>query len=114
MQGVPFRVDGGGRVLISWMSRNKAYWSFSDRTTKRFAPRIAAPDGRKEDAAFPMAVANATGQVLLVWMHGLTVQWALYRQDGSFTGEQGRAGELRGGHKPTAFAAPDGHFYIVF
>jgi hypothetical protein len=114
MQGVPFRVDGGGRVLISWMSRNKAYWSRSDETANCFAPRIPTPDGGKEEAAFPMAVANAAGQVLLLWMHGSTLQWALYRQDGSFAGQQGRAGELPGGHKPTAFAGPDGHFYIVY
>src|SRR5262245_16414123 len=113
MQGVPFRVDGKGRVLVSWMSRQRAYWSISDEDGKRFAPRVATPDA-KANEAFPVAVANAQGEVLFAWKQGAQVRWALYQADGTFTGKQGTAGELAGKNKPTAFAGVDGHFYIVF
>jgi len=26
MNGIPFRVNGKGQMLVSWMSKNKAYW----------------------------------------------------------------------------------------
>jgi hypothetical protein len=114
MQGVPFRVDGKGRVLLAWMSRDRAYWSISDEAARRFAPRTPAPEGDKADQAFPVAVANPKGEVLLVWKQGKDVLWALYRPDGSFTGSQGKAGELPGRNKPTAFVGADGTFYVLF
>jgi hypothetical protein len=49
-----------------------------------------------------------------LWQRGRQVHWALYRQDGSFTGEQGQAGETPGGHLATAFTGPDDDFYLVF
>jgi hypothetical protein len=113
MQGVPFRVDGQGRVLISWMSRNQAYWSLSEAGAKRFRGRVPSPD-RKPDEAFPVAVANQQGEVLLVWKQGKAVHWALYHADGRFTGQRGKAGELPGTNKPTAVIGADNVFYVVF
>jgi hypothetical protein len=114
MSGIPFRVDGKGRVLVSWMSRNKAYWSISDAGATRFAPPVATPDRGKQEEAFPAALANGKGEVLLVWLKGRQVAWAIYLMDGTFTGRRGIAGEQAGDSKPTAFVGADDTFYIVF
>src|SRR5262245_53351265 len=114
MRGVPFRVDGKGRVLVSWMSRHKAYWALSDDGGKHFGPPVATPEGGKQKEAFPVAVANRKGQVLLVWKDGAQVSWALYTQEGKAAGVRGRAGSLPGPNKPTAFVGADDQFYVVF
>jgi hypothetical protein len=114
MMGIPFRVDGRGRILISWMSRHKAYWSISDEGGTHFAPRITTPDGGKQDAAYPLALANHRGEVLFLWLHEKRLHWARYTLDGKFTGEQGEAGTIPSGNKPTAFVGGDDHFYLVF
>lgn len=112
MQGVPFRVDGKGRVLVSWMSRDQAHWAVSDEGGKRFGPPTAAPAGDKQ--AFPVVLVNRKGEVLLVWKQGKEVHWARYTADGKYTGERGKAGELPGRNKPAAIVGADDHFYIVF
>jgi hypothetical protein len=112
MSGVPFRVDGSGRVLASWMSRNKVYWSLSEDGGRRFGPRAPAPEGG--DQGSPIALMNRKGEVLLVWKEGDLVNWAIYTQDGKLAGGKGNAGRLPGTNKPTAFVDPDGVFYIVF
>ncbi len=114
MSGVPFRVDGKGRVLISWMSRNKAYWSISNEGAARFAPRVGTPNEGNQNEAFPLALANNKGEVLLVWKESNQVHWARYDKVGRFTGDRGRASESPGHHKPTAFVGPDDNFYVVF
>jgi hypothetical protein len=114
MNGIPFRVNGKGQVLVSWMSRNKAYWSVSDEGATRFAPPVATPDGGKRREELSAAVANGKGEVLLVWLRGKEVAWAIYQMDGKFTGKQGVAGELPGDNKPTAFVGADDNFTIVF
>jgi hypothetical protein len=114
MNGIPFRVNGKGQVLVSWMSKNKAYWSLSDEGTARFAPRVATPDGGKEEEKFPLALSNSKGEVLLVWLKGKQVAWAIYRIDGKFTGKRGTAGEMTADSKPAAFIGTDDGFFIVF
>lgn len=114
MQGIPFRVDGRGRVLASWMSRDRAYWAASDEGASRFGPPVPTPDEGKQPESFPIALANRQGQVILVWKQGTQVQWALYTADGTYTGQRGLAGESPGRNKPTAFVGRDDHFYIVF
>src|SRR5262245_10573442 len=99
MSGVPFRVDGKGRVLVSWMSRDKVYWSLSDEGGKRFAGRVAAPAGG--DQGNSMALMNRKGQVLLLWKEDQQVYWAIYTQEGMLTSESGTAGRLSGKNKPT-------------
>ena len=114
MQGIPFRVDGKGRVLVSWMSRDKAYWSISDEHETTFRPPVATPDGGRQTESFPIVLANPKGEVLLVWKQGRRVVWALYTMDGKFTGEGGQGGELPWRNKPTAFVGWDEHFYVVY
>ena len=114
MMGIPFRVDGKGRVLVGWMCDDKAYWSISDEGAKTFGKRIAVPWESKRDQAFPMAVQNVQGEVLLTWKEGAQVLWATYAADGQPTGKHGTAGQLQGKLKHTAFVDADGHFCIVF
>src|SRR6516165_7175355 len=113
MMGIPFRVDGKGRVLISWMSRNKAYGSISNEGATRFAPRTPTPDGGKRDAAYPLALVNQKGDVLLVWLDDKKVNWAKYSPDGRFSGEQGQAGTIPSANKPSGFVGADDNYYIV-
>jgi hypothetical protein len=118
MQGMPFSVDAKGRVLFSWMSRDRAYWAMSDEGTKTFLPPIATPDKgaapAKVKQAFPVAVKNNKGEVLLLWTQSGDARWALYASDGSPTGQQGVAGSRIGQDRPTAIAGSDGHFYLVW
>ncbi len=112
MSGIPCQVDAKGRVLVSWMSRDRVYWSRSDDAVKRFGPRVAAPGSGKQAA--PIAVANGRGEVVLVWKEADEVRWALYGADGAFSGKQGKAGRHPGSNKPTAFVGTNDEFFIVF
>ena len=112
MSGVPFRVDGKGQVLVSWMSRNKVYWSLSEEGGRRFGPRVRAPEGGDQGSS--IALTNRKGELLLVWKEGEQVNRATYSQDGKLAGDRGNAGRLPGPNKPTAFVGPDGVFYILF
>jgi hypothetical protein len=113
MQGMPLRVDARGRVLFSWMSRDRAYWTISD-DNKKFRDPIPAPEPGKGAQAFPMAVQNAQGKVLLVWAQNGEVRWAVYAADGKLTAQRGTAGKQVEQNKPTAFVGGDGHFYVVW
>jgi hypothetical protein len=41
------------------------------------------------------------------------VKWALYKTDGTFTGQQGMVGKTAFGTKATAFVGSDDLFYII-
>ena len=112
MSGIPFRVDGKGRVLVSWMSRDKVYWSLSDEAGKRFAQRIAAPKGDEQGSS--IVLINRKGEVFLAWKEDQQVKWTIYTQEGKLTAAKGTAGRLPGANKPTAFVGPDDVFYLVF
>ena len=114
MNGIPFRVNGKGQVLVSWMSRDRAYWSISDEGGARFRPRVGTPDGGQQNESLPIALSNRKGEVLLVWLKGKQIAWAIYQVNGKFTSEQGIAGEQTKENKPTAFVGADDDFYIVF
>jgi hypothetical protein len=112
MSGAAFGVSRDGRVLISWMSQGKVYWSSSDKGATNFAPRAAVPAG--EGAAnFPIALADGGGGVLVVWKQGTQLNWARYRAGGEFTGERGTLGEAAGKDKFTAFVGAGGKIYVV-
>jgi hypothetical protein len=114
MQGIPFRVDGQGRVLISWMSRDKAYWAISAEKAGPFGSPVATPGAGTQAESFPMVLANRKGEVLLTWKAGKRIQWALYTMDGKYTGNLGQGGELPWRNKHTAFVGADDNFYVVF
>ena len=112
MSGIPFRVNDKGRVLVSWMSKEKVYWSLSDEAGKRFARRIAAPEGGEQGSS--IVLMNRKGEVFLAWKEDQQVKWAIYTQKGKLTGEKGTAGRLPGANKPTAFVGPDDAFYLRY
>jgi hypothetical protein len=112
MSGVPFRVDAKGRVLVSWMSKDRVYWSLSDEGGNRFAPRVAAPKGGEQGSS--LVLMNRKGEVLLVWKEGQQVSWAIYTAEGRLASQRGTAGTPPGNNKPTAFVGAGDVFYLVF
>jgi hypothetical protein len=117
MCGPELTLDPAGRMLCAFMSRHRIYWSALDEG--RFTLHVATP-APENDEIYPAAVGDGHGHVLLVWQVGpmavgrqATVKWALYGNDGTFSGKQGTIGVSTSGTKATAFAGTDGAFYIV-
>ena len=81
---------------------------------KSFRDPIPTPEEGKGKQSFPLAVANAKGEVLFVWAQDGEVRWAIYAADGMPTPQRGVAGRQAGENKPTAFVGADGHFYVVW
>ena len=84
-----------------------------------FKLHVATP-ANEEDEIYPSVVANRKGEVLFLWQVGpmsvtgrATVKWAIYRQDGTFIGQQGTVGVSTAGTKATAFVGTDDSFFIV-
>jgi hypothetical protein len=110
--GVPFTFDENGRVLASWMSRGRVYWSRSEPGGGRFGPRVGAPQPAGEEN-YSSVVTNPRGEVFLTWQEGRRVRWATYNQAGVFTGRQGIARNVSRLEKPLAFVGRDGEFHLV-
>ncbi len=117
MCGPELTVDPTGRMLCAFMSRHRIYWSALD--DGRFTLHVATP-ANENDEIYPAAVGDGKGHVLLVWQVGpmavgrqATVKWALYGNDGAFSGKQGTVGTSTSGTKATAFVGTDGAFYLV-
>lgn len=117
MCGPELTLDPAGRMLCAFMSRHRVYWSALEGG--RFMLHVATP-AHENDEIYPAAVGDGQGHVLLVWQVGpmavgrqATVKWALYGNDGVFSGKQGTIGVSTSGTKATAFAGTDGAFHIV-
>ncbi len=117
MCGPELTLDPAGRMLCAFMSRHHVYWSALDEG--RFTLHVATP-ANENDEIYPAAFGDGKGHVLMIWQVGpmavgrtATVKWALYSNDGAFTGKQGTIGVSTSGTKATAFAGTDGAFYIV-
>ena len=117
MCGPELTLDPAGRMLCAFMSRHRVYWSALD--DGRFTLHVATP-ANENDEIYPAAFGDGKGHVLFVWQVGpmavgrtATVKWALYKNDGTFTGKQGTLGVSTSGTKATAFLGTDGTFYIV-
>ncbi len=117
MCGPELTLDPAGRMLCAFMSRHRVYWSALDGG--RFTLHVATP-ANENDEIYPAAFGDGKGHVLFVWQVGpmavgqtAVVKWALYRNDGTFTGRQGTLGVSTSGTKATAFPGTDGAFYIV-
>ena len=77
-----------------------------------FGPRVAAPAGHEQSG--PLALTNSKGEVVLVYKDGQEVTWALYTAEGKLDGKAGKAGQLPGSNKVTAFVGADDNFYLVY
>jgi hypothetical protein len=109
MSGADFRVEKTGRVIVSWMSQGKIYWSKT--TPTGFAPRIEAPTS-EGTANHPLIVVNRQ-DVLLLWKQSGKLNWARFTMDGKFTGEQGVVTALPSKDKATVFVGADDKVYVV-
>jgi hypothetical protein len=119
MVGPALEIGNGGRQYCAFMSNNHVYWAVSDPGVTAFTRHVSTPLNETNEI-FPIAVANNSGQVLFVWQVGpmsvtdsATVKWALYNEDGTFTGQQATVGRMFSGTKATAFVGTDDAFYIV-
>jgi hypothetical protein len=117
MCGPELTLDPAGRMLCAFMSRHRVYWSALD--DGRFTLHVATP-ANENDEIYPAAFGDGKGHVLLIWQVGpmavgrtATVKWALYGNDGIFSGRQGTIGTSTSGTKATAFVGTDGAFHIV-
>ena len=109
MCGPELTLDSAGRLLCTVMSRHRVYWAISDEKNAAFTLHAATP-ANENDEIYPAAVANRAGEVLFVWQVGpmsttgrATVKWAIYKRDGTFSGQQGTVGVSTSGTKATAF-----------
>jgi hypothetical protein len=112
--GAPIFYGKDGKVLVSWMSEDKVYWSTINKNSKSFAPRLPAVAGSTAGQNHPTVVMNAKGNVAIVWKENMDVIWAIYGADGKLMGEKTVAGKLTGRSKPNAFVGTDNNFYVVF
>ena len=111
MQGIPFQLDSQGKVLVSWMCRDRAYWSFSEDGGKTFSKKIAAPASRQAQE-LPMALANSKGEVCLIWKQGQEAHWAIHDRGGKLRSTQAVKG-AKTRNRPTAFVDAADNFWIV-
>lgn len=129
MCGPELTFDPAGNAYCAFMSKHKVYWSTlpagasagtgAGAGAGAFQLHVATP-ANQEDEIYPTAVPNGRGDVLFLWQVGpmatdkqATVHWALYKQDGTYTGRTQQLGTTTSGTKPTAFATPDGAFHIL-
>lgn len=101
-------------ALLAWETERQVYYAHRD------GPIFSPPRGAG-NRKHPVAVANARGQVLLVWTEGTgwnqggALAWQLFDADNQPTQTNGR----RSGAIPTwgtaaAVAMPDGRFVIIY
>lgn len=110
MSGAAFSVKKDGRVLISWMSQGKVYWTTSDARAAKFAPRHPAPAG--EGAAnYPTALLDPQGSVLFFWKQGTAVNFARAEADGAWGPPTALV--AAGKDKFTAFVDADDNIYVL-
>ena len=119
MCGPELTLDGQDRAFCAFMSRHCVYWSTLAAGDATFSLHVGTP-ANEQDEIYPSAVANRKGEVLLLWQVGpmsvtgrATVKWAIYRQDGTFTQQQGTVGVSDSGTKATAFSGTDDNFHII-
>jgi hypothetical protein len=119
MCGPELTVDAAGSAYCAYMADHKVYWSRRPADSADFTLHVATPNN-ENDEIYPSATPNGNGDVLMVWQVGpmavgqkATVHWALYRDDGSYTGQTGTLGVSTSGTKATAFATRSGDFRVI-
>ena len=110
MSGADFQVANNQRILLSWMSQGKIYWSSAANMNAGFAPRIAAPAG-EGTTNYSLILSNKS-QVFLLWKQNAKLHWARYANDGKFH-DEGIVGAMPGKDKAVAFVGKDHNFYVM-
>ncbi len=119
MCGPELTLDAKGDAYCAFMSKHKVYWSVLPAGGEAFTLHVPTPANQDQEI-YPAAISNGEGDVLLLWQVGpmavdkkAAVHWALYKQDGTYTGRTAELGTTTSGTKPTAFADRDGVFHII-
>ncbi|HEV2209489.1 MAG TPA: hypothetical protein VG167_11975 [Verrucomicrobiae bacterium] len=82
--------------------------------------KVSTPVSPERKGKYPVAVANARGEVLLVWVEGMAwakggaVAWQIYGADGEPISEVGRAEGVPAWSFAAAYAQPAGDFVLVY
>jgi len=111
-----FISENQGGILAAAESHGCVFFVRVDPKTGKFSSPVS-PD---RQGKHPVALANNKGQTLLAWAEGTgwgkggEVVFQLYGADNAPLAEKGRADGLKPWSLPTAFAAPDGNFTIVY
>jgi hypothetical protein len=110
--------EGGAGVLAAWETGDNVFFASIDQKTMQVSPPKSPLAGAKKK--HPVAVANASGETLLVWTEGTgwakggSVAWQLFDKEGNAVGQKERAAGVPTWSLPTAFAKRDGSFEIIF
>ena len=120
MNGPELALLGAGpAAVLAFMSSdaNRVYWAAWSGSA--FSAPVPTPRG-DDDARYPTAVANAAGDVLLVWQVGpmavegtAQVKYALYDYNGTSLGPAATVGTTFAGTKATAWVARDDSFFVM-
>jgi len=111
-----FISENSGGILATAESHGRVFFVRVDPKTGK----VSSPVSPDRQGKHPVALANNKGQTLLAWAEdtgwgkGGEVAFQLYGADNTPLAEKGRADGLKPWSLPTAFAAPDGHFTIVY
>ena len=110
--------EGKAGTLAAWETGDNVFFATVDPKTMQVSRPISPTAGLKRK--HPVAVANASGETLLVWTEGTgwakggSVAWQVFEKEGNPSGEKSRAPGVPVWSLPTAFAKPDGGFVIVY
>ena len=111
-----FLSESKAEVLAAAETHGRVFFVRVDPKTRK----VSAPVSPDAKAQHPVAVENATGEVLLAWTEGTGwakgggVGWQIYGPDGKPIGETARAEGVPVWSLVTAFAQPSGDFTIVY
>lgn len=110
--------DSKNGVLAAWETGSQVYFAKIDPKTMQVSEPIS-PAG-KANRKHPVAIANDRGETLLVWTEntswgkGGAVVWQLFDSEAKASSEQKRADGLAAWSLPTAFAAANDDFVIIY
>lgn len=109
--------ESSGKTLAAWETAGRIQWGVFSNTSSYTARTVPTS---KEVQKHPVILANAKGQLLIVWTEGTGWQkggslvWQVYEADGKPTKQSGRAEGVPVWGLPTAYARPDGGFVIIY
>jgi hypothetical protein len=108
--------ESAGQILAAAEIHGRVFFVRLDTGTGK----VSSPVSPEARAKYPVAIANARGEILFAWAEGTgwnkggSVAWQLYDHDGRVPTSKGRADGLPVWSLPTAFADQSGNFCIVY
>ncbi len=108
--------ETAGQILAAAETHGRVFFVQLDPRTGKVSPPVSP----ETQAKHPVAIANARGEILLVWAEGTgwnkggSVAWQLYDRDGKPLSAKGRADGLPVWSLPTVFVNSDDAFTVVY